>query len=232
MIFKNIIKPSLIITGVVFAASLALSHVYKITEPSITKQKAEKEREALFVVLPDFAIGEEKTDVMNGDTFRFWVGEKKNEDDTVSTAYAFITENPGYSGAIRSMVGIDAAGHIIGIYIIEQTETPGLGARAVEGSASNTVWSALGKIISGQEIEPDGYPWFQRQFAGLNAAQKIYIEKMGDWTPEKEQALLSKNAITNITAATITGDAVIKSIERGYARLSSILEKEKETEAR
>jgi len=230
LIFRTIIKPSLILTGVVFASSFALSHIYKITEPSITRQKAEKEKEALLIVLPDFAIGEEKTDIRDDSVFHYWVGEKKNEDTTVSVAYAFITESQGYSGEIRSMIGIGADGHIIGIYIIEQTETPGLGARAVEGSASSTIWGSLRKMINGEEIEPDGYPWFQRQFVGLNAKQEIHIEKIGDWTPEKEQALLDRNAITAITGATITGRAVIKSIEQGCERLSSILEKELEKE--
>ena len=211
MIFKNVIKPSLILAAVVFASSFALSHVHKITAPAIEKQKAGKEKEALFIILPGFAIGDEKTDVRDDRVFRYWVGEKKNEDDTVSEAYAFITASPGYSGDIRSIVGISGEGDIIGIYIIEQTETPGLGTRAVESS-------------------DDGPPWFQRQFAGLNVERKISIEKLGDWTPEIAQTLSDANAITAITGATITCRAVIKSIEEGYARLSLVLGKKKEKE--
>ena len=233
MISKTIIKPSLILTAVVFVSSLALSHVYNITAPSISKQKAEREREALFVVLPGFTVDEEKIDERDGSMFHYWVGEKKNEDGTVSAAYAFITENPGYSGEIRSMVGLSGDGHILGIYIIEQSETPGLGARAIESLDDNTILDVIRNIINGKKTESNNnYPWFQRQFAGLNVKEKISIEKKGDWTPEKGQALLDGNAITAITGATITGRAVIKSIEQGYARLSSILEKKKESEVK
>ncbi|MDR3236896.1 MAG: FMN-binding protein [Spirochaetia bacterium] len=220
----GIIKPSLILTVTAFVAAFALSHVNKITAPAIARQTADREREALSVVLPGFAAGNEKTDGSGDNAFRYWEGEK-NVDDAAVKAYAFITSSPGYSGDVKSMVGVDSEGKILGIYIIEQSETPGLGARAAEIASSRTIWD-IGKILSGKLKEEKTHPWFQRQFAGLSAGEKIKIEKAGDWTPAKEQALLEKNAITAITGATITGRAVIAGIEKGYERLRYVLGRE------
>ena len=38
-----------------------------------------------------------------------------------------LTTNSGYSGAIKSLIGIDKSGNILGVRVIAHAETPGLG---------------------------------------------------------------------------------------------------------
>lgn len=40
----------------------------------------------------------------------------------------------GYSGQVRLMVGFDKEGNIVGISVLEQKETPGLGSRMTENA--------------------------------------------------------------------------------------------------
>ena len=55
-----------------------------------------------------------------------------------------VRRGAGLWGPIRAAVGVDAAGNLTGVAILEQNETPGLGARITE-------------------------PWFRRQFRGKRA---------------------------------------------------------------
>jgi len=56
----------------------------------------------------------------------------------------------GYSGPINMMVGVDRSGTVIGIKILNQTETPGLGANVVKTKFLNQF---IGKTAKDQ-IEP------------------------------------------------------------------------------
>lgn len=233
MVFNRIIKPTLVIMLTACISGFILVNVNNITSSAIKLNSAKKEKIAIGVVLPGFTVSDERTgEADGGESFRYWVGEKTNPDnaDEVVKGYAFVTSSPGYSGAIDSMVGIDQNGKILGIYIINQKETPGLGARCLEVVSPYTIWD-LPEILSGTHAssnEEEPLPWFQNQFEGLDTRKDIKIMKIGDWTQEKRQQLLDNNAITSITGATITGRAIINSIKKGCISLEKNLA---ETEA-
>lgn len=229
--FRNIIKPALILTAVGFISALILSHVDKITAPGILLQKAEKEKLALSIVLPGYTAGEEQQISADNFTLRYWVGIKPVEQTDGSRsvikkvpekAWAFICAFPGYSGDVEVMTGIKADGTITGMYIIAQTETPGLGARCMEQASTDTLWD-LPAILS-RETEEETKPWFQEQFTGLDSFRKINIQKQGDWTPDKREALAATNSITAITGATITSRAVINAVRKGADVIQKALE--------
>ncbi len=231
--FRNIIKPALILTAVGFISAFILSHVDRITAPGILLQKAEKEKLALSIVLPGYTAGEEQQISSESCTLRYWTGEKLSEQNNKPAAvkkqipekaWAFISAYPGYSGDVEVMTGIKADGTITGIYIISQTETPGLGARCMEQASSDTLWD-LPEILS-REKKEDTMPWFQEQFTGLNSFQKIGIQKLGDWTPDKKDVLAESNSITAITGATITSRAVINAVRKGADIIQKAMEAE------
>ena len=56
---------------------------------------------------------------------KVWEARKGGE----SVGHVLAASTQGYSGPIRSLVGLDDAGSITGVWVLEQTETPGLGAR-------------------------------------------------------------------------------------------------------
>jgi len=221
----NIIKPTLVLMVVAFFSSFVLSHIDKITGPIILKQHQEKENRALAMVLPGYTITGKKTVTIKEKSFEYWVAEKKEEEKT-KKAYAFKTASPGYSGDIESMVGVDEEGVILGLSILKQTETPGLGARSEEVATSVTFLDALrGKKAPAGEIT---HPWFQYQFQGLSLKQPVAIAQKGDWTPALKEELNRENSITAITGATITGRAVITGLTAGKALLDEALKQDAE----
>lgn len=221
----NIIKPTFVLVIVAFFSSLVLSHINKITKPDIVRQAQEKQNRALALVLPGYKISQKETVIIRTQTFRYWVAEKQT-DGAVKKAYAFEASSPGYSGDVKSMVGVDEEGTLIGLSILKQTETPGLGARCEEIATSVTFFGFLkGKNPPPGEIIQ---PWFQYQFNGLSLTKPVEIAKKGDWNPSLKDELIAHNSITAITGATVTGKAVITGLASAKALLDEALKQKQE----
>ena len=110
----------------------------------------------------------------------YYIGRLEGE--FTGTAFTTVT-NKGYSGPIEIVVAMDATGEkIAGVRIKSHSETPGLGANAVQ--------------IRYGDIEP----WFLAQFSGLGPEQ-IFLGKDDP-----------NGVIDAITAATITSRAVADSV--------------------
>ena len=108
----------LLITSVV-AALLAL--VDGVTAPRIAELNAQKTQQAIEAVLP--GGGEEMAE-----------GEYNNEGGKVSAVYqgengyAVQVIPTGFNGTVTMMVGVDKSGSVLGISVVSQSETAGLGA--------------------------------------------------------------------------------------------------------
>lgn len=95
------------------------------TKPVIMENKAKAENEARQTVLQT-AVSFDKKE--SGD-FVYYIGKNaKNE----AVGYTFVAEGKGYSGVLKTMVGVDSSLTIQNILVIQQTETPGLGANCVK----------------------------------------------------------------------------------------------------
>ncbi len=222
---KDIVKPTVILTAIALVCVFMLSHVERLTAPAIASRAKEKKEQALALVLPGYTItGGEKKARVDGNDFTWWEGEKKVEDaimkEKIVKGFAFVTKSPGYSGDIEFMTGVDEGGKIMGLTIIGQTETPGLGARCVEVANRETLWDHFRCDIPVRDFADEvRIPWFQKQFEGLDAKGKIGFMRWGVWNPNMRESLIEKNAISAITGATITSTAVIAGVEAGVARL-------------
>lgn len=75
-----------------------------------------------------------------------------------------VRREPGLWGAIRAAVGVDGVGRVTGLAILEQNETPGLGARIAE-------------------------PWFRRQFRGRRAPVELDPEGTASADPGRVDAV-------------------------------------------
>jgi len=172
---KEIIKYALILMAVTLTASGALALVNHFTAPKIEAQKQKELSLGLAYVLPEAESGiiiEEKlneTVIYKG---------YANKDTTQLTGYAFSAYAQGYSSRIWTLVGVDTAGLINRINILDQKETPGLGARCTE-------------IKSG-----DKNPWWQRQFQEKNA-QTISVKNDGGTIESITGATITSRSITN-----------------------------------
>lgn len=115
---------ALVLTVISLAAAGALAAVYTLTVEPIAQTKAQKEEQAVRDVLPLYTRIE--TDSVNG----LAVARAYNGDMFVGAAVK--TEDTGFGGAVKLMVGFDAQGKIVNYSVLEQAETPGLGTKMVD----------------------------------------------------------------------------------------------------
>ncbi len=173
---KDIAKLGLILLLVTALAGAALSVVNSITKPRIEEQKRLVTALALAQALPDAANG-----VIEPDTTFKTIQVYRGYRDSLKqqlVGYAFLAMENGYSSQIETMVGVDSNGTIIGIKILHQLETPGLGTKIEEIRHGETA------------------PYFQRQFLSLNAAH-LAVDKDGGNIESITGATISSRAVTN-----------------------------------
>ncbi|MDY3225705.1 MAG: RnfABCDGE type electron transport complex subunit G [Candidatus Faecousia sp.] len=134
----------LLITAVVAAA---LACVNAVTAPKIAELNAQKTQNAIEAVLPG---GGEPVDFT---------------DDTglVSTVYkgqagyAVEVAPSGFNGTVTMMVGVDTSGKVLGISIVNHTETAGLGAVAAADTAAGEAFRSQFVGMSGSvSVTKDG----------------------------------------------------------------------------
>ena len=135
----------LLITAVVAAA---LAGVNSVTAPVIAQLKAEKIQNAIEQVLP----GGGESVAFTDDTG--WVSNVYKSD----SGYAVeVTPTTGFNGAITMMVGIDTEGKILGISVVSQTETAGLGAVAAATTSAGEAFRGQYVGLSGSvSVTKDG----------------------------------------------------------------------------
>lgn len=192
---KDMVKLGVILFAICAVAALVLGVTDNITAPVIAERNIKASNEARKIVLPD--AGEFKQlDGINSDMVtEVYEGIK----DGQVIGYTIKTSSKGYGGAIESMVGISKDGKITGVEIGNHSETPGLGSKATEpgfknqylekdvskpllvvkGSANNENEISA---ISGATITSNGVT------SGVNAAMKIYNEKLSDNASKSAQS--------------------------------------------
>ncbi|MBE6975300.1 MAG: RnfABCDGE type electron transport complex subunit G [Ruminococcaceae bacterium] len=151
----------LLITAIVAAL---LSLVNGITAPIIAKMNEEKIQEAVRTVLPGGGDPVEFTDD-TGLVTQVYQGEN---------GYAVQVAPVGFDGEITMMVGIGPDGKVLGISIINQTETAGLGAVC---AAKNSAGQA-----------------FRDQFIGMSGT--LAVEKDGGEVDAITSATITSRAVT------------------------------------
>ncbi|MGM0461186.1 MAG: RnfABCDGE type electron transport complex subunit G [Fibrobacterota bacterium] len=217
------LRMTMTLSIIALISALAVSSVNNKTSPVREKQKREKEARALREVLPDHDSLVKDTFLYEESPHTCWTALSA---DTV-TAYAFRVKSPrGYAGPIEYLAGISPAGTILGLSILSQEETPGLGARMEETPSERTIWDVLLRRTPSED-EHASRPWFPHQFESISVQDEIPIEKNeGEWyslSAEKQQELHAENTITAITGATITTKAVVSSLEEDVSEMLRIL---------
>jgi electron transport complex protein RnfG len=131
---KELSRLALVLTVIAAGAALLLAMVESVTREPIAQQRRLVTLNALKAVLPPADNSPDQ------DTVSLVTGKDKKGNDAETVFYrgrqgeeisgiAFKVVAPdGYSGNIFVMVGIDPAGNVSGIEILQHAETPGLGA--------------------------------------------------------------------------------------------------------
>jgi electron transport complex protein RnfG len=182
--FKEIIKPSLVLFLVCAFITGALAYVNGVTEPIIAENARIAEQESLKSVFndADSFLEPKEAEELKTEGFevsegieKLYVAQKGGQ----SVGYVVAVSSGGYGGKIKMLVGIDNDFDIKGVSLTSHNETPGLGAKVSD-------------------------PGFTEQFLG-KAPEKVFnVVKRVPRDDDEIQA---------ITAATITSKAVTRGVD-------------------
>lgn len=200
------IKLTFMLTVISVAAALLIAFTNLKTCDKIEEQKESAQLNALKQVVPSGMDIKELAGNDDSLPKQYWIASNGTD-----TFFVFKVLSRGYSGNITYFVGTDKSGEIEGLSILEQSETPGLGSRMQEEISDKYFWNGLfGKKNANGS-------WFSHQFKGINLNRQIKIEKsMGEWhklNEKEKESLVSGNAVTAITGATISTRAVVNGIQ-------------------
>ena len=133
----------LVIAGVMAAA---LAGVNSVTAPIIEKLTYEKTQAAVSAVLPG-----------GGDSVEFPATDLVSKVYQGENGYAVEVTPSGFDNTITMMVGVDNAGAVTGISIIDHSETAGLGAVAAATTAAGEAFRSQFKGLTGSvSVTKDG----------------------------------------------------------------------------
>jgi len=246
---KDTTKYPLVLFLVCAAAGLALSVTFALTYDTIQlkdRQKAEKAIISAFwnVESPD-GVSWNNFGKLEGteDVYVAWKDSSKTE----VLGYAAQGEAKGYSSTVKVMVGVQPVGpsqyRILGMKVVAQQETPGLGARVSEVESNQTVWTALASVFEAgegekPEVTPEleaaarelgvsaeafpARPAFQSQFAGKLVSVKD--GKLAGLNLEPAGKPADEHIVDAISGATISSKAVTGAVRSAIIKINNAVE--------
>jgi Na+-translocating ferredoxin:NAD+ oxidoreductase subunit G len=126
---KEIARLSVVLTVICLAAGLLLAWVNHLTAQPIEETERRVKMAAIRKVLPPFDNEPDQNIFAaewNKERWTFYVGRKTN---TYAGAAFETRSKKGYGGSITLIAGVNAEGALQAIEILQQKETPGLGAK-------------------------------------------------------------------------------------------------------
>lgn len=141
--YMNIFRLGLILLFWASISGASLAFVFLKTEKLIEKTKEEK----IFRLQKEFLTFADKFKEINGGDIKIGYDKQGRELGAI-----VLVEEKGYSGVIEMLVGIDVSGKIVGVRIIKETETPGLGKKI---SGKEFLMQFYGKNKGGIELKKD-----------------------------------------------------------------------------
>jgi len=144
--FKNMV---LALSSITLFAALALGSVYTLTKDPIAVSKMAKQQNAIKDVLPPYDHFNQNAIEVNDGVEILKVYKAYDKSNVFVGAAVESSSNNGFSGKISLMVGFDKAGTIVNYSVLEQKETPGLGAKMVNWfKKNNKSQSIIGKNLA------------------------------------------------------------------------------------
>jgi electron transport complex protein RnfG len=138
---KNMV---LVLFCITLISSACVGLVNMITVDPIARAKEAAVKAALAEVLPEFDATEKSEHTADE---LLIIAHKATKDGKV-VGYAIESQTKkGFSGLVRLMVGFDTKGTILNVNVLEQAETPGLGANMTE-EGNPILASIKGKVAS------------------------------------------------------------------------------------
>ena len=117
----DFLKPILVLCAICLLCTWAVAATFLVTEPEIERMRVERALAARIEVLPQADEFIEFTDIA------LPAGVREAFRAQNGTGYVFQTYARGYAGTVPVMVGLDPEGRIVGIQMLANRETPGIG---------------------------------------------------------------------------------------------------------
>ena len=146
---QHILRLTLTLLAICAVVAAVLAGVNSITAPKIAELTAQKTIEAIAAVLPDAETAKE-VDFADDTGIVSTVYES-------DSGYAITVKPSGFDGEIEMMVGVDKEGTVLGISIINQSETAGLGAVSAANNSKGEAFRSQYTGMSGElAVTKDG----------------------------------------------------------------------------
>jgi electron transport complex protein RnfG len=167
-----------VLTLVSVVAAAVLGYVAELTTPRIEAHALRELRQGISDVLPGLQDYEAR---FKEEDFEVYEG-KNEEGDTVG--FAIVRYGAGFSDSIKLIFGVSTDfSKIYSLKVLEQKETPGLGAKIMQEKPFLQFWR------------------------GVSIAEPIRYAK-----PPRPKEQLEENEINAITGATISSEAVVAAV--------------------
>ena len=188
MILRQL-KMVLVLTLIAVIAAGLLGYVAELTQPRIRENALRELRQGINDVLPGLKDYEERFKEE-----KFEIYEGKNEAGN-TVGFAIVRSGAGFSDRIRLIFGVnDNLSKIYSLKVLEQKETPGLGAKITDEVYFLQFWQD--KSITG----PVRYA-----------------------KPPRAREDLKENEVNAVTGATISSEAVVETVNRAVEDARKIL---------
>lgn len=120
---STFLNMTVVLTCITLIAAAGTAAVFNFTQKPIADAKQAKQEAAIKVVMPGASLIAPVDTVNNQRVFRAF------DEENVLLGYAIESDELGFGGLIKMMVGIDVNGNLVNYSILSHSETPGLGSK-------------------------------------------------------------------------------------------------------
>lgn len=149
----HLVKIVVVLTAICVGIALLLAFVNKVTKDVIAENAAKQQSEAilaLFNGVEGGVEGEKKVAEYDLDGTSVYAVML---DDGVLLGYAVQSFGTGFGGEIRTMVGFNLIGEVLGVKIISMSETPGVGSKTKSDSFLEKYIGKSKEMTVGEDID-------------------------------------------------------------------------------
>lgn len=158
---SSLINMTLVLTGVAVIVGVVLAYVNDLTSGPINAQKGKALADGIKAVMVCEDLVVTKTDTVRqndakGKEFTYIIYQTKDSQGQDLGA-AVESTTGGFGGELKVLVGFNTEGKILGYTLLEQTETPGLGAKADKWFQKGEKGDIIGKTpVEPLKVSKDG----------------------------------------------------------------------------
>ena len=176
---KDVIHYGLVLFIIASIAGVGLYGVNEMTKERIAEASRATLAAGQRIAFPEAAsFSDAQSFTVNGGKGTYFGVYDK---DGTLIGYEVVYAVQGYQSQVKVLTGLRLDGHISGIRVLSQAETPGLGAEVEAVPSTKTLWNAIGGLFGGARVAPEEaapqIPTFQAQFTGKTLDQLVVVKQ-------------------------------------------------------